>query len=486
MLIGKMCVENRINNMSYDLNIWSSKKLIESNELLAKYGYQKDDDGFIREGKDWQVLIDESCEVEPEDIPDEIMQTLPGIAYLTVIVIEGARNNKKTIPETLRFCKALAKDINGVVDDQQTDTIILPAGVKKKFARSVSKDEPQEIYLDWYFSDIKDFYSLKVKQLIDLFDRFMPDALPKRYGEYEPPRFKLAEKGKKHLIALLQKEKGDVVLRPSKPFIWLFISVSDDIGHPYGVGYKYRCGCVELQMQQDAFLQPDWNLGVKRLFIETAKILQPFFAEIFSYSEIAENHTSGWWWRGLPCKLGYAAILNEQYVSQWDAFKNAATKIDDGLWMVDSKEVGEIPKEIMAPKDEEETAKFFPFKKINYNMYGDFVRWLDEVLEDNNFENVEAFNFNLSEGICDGTEEYYIELIGADKNPFRTEKKYLGERHEALDFCIKIIIGYLESDSIYTGRNKNKLLEKKAIEIGFADGDIRVIYSDGVIKKDDN
>jgi hypothetical protein len=381
--------------MSYDLRIWSSKELSDDSTLLAEKGYQENDDCFIREGKGWQVVINQTDDVEPEDIPDEIMQALPGIAYLTEINIEGDAP-EKTVGETLRFCKALAKEIRGIVEDPQTDTIFLPAGMKKISYENISKDDKQEVFLTWYIDDVETFYSTKLEPFIDLLERLMPDALPKRYGEYEPPQFKLAEKGKEHLIGFLQKEGYAAVLYPSRPFKYLFLTAPNieqeareyfERGldkrkiHPDSIRARvqkeYRCGTIELQMLQNVFLQPDWNLAVKRLFIETAKLLQPFFAEISACSEEKilrkQNFVRTWWWRGLPRNLGYAAILNDTYINQWAKFRKIATEIDDSLWMVDNfgqteyinimKKVGKVPRKIIAPKKEKKAAAFFPFQK---------------------------------------------------------------------------------------------------------------------------
>lgn len=103
-------------------------------------------------------------------------------------------------------------------------------------------------------------------------------------------------------------------------------------------------------------------------------------------------------------------------------------------------------------------------------IYKKFLNWIGPVLENTNFSNVLAFNFNLYEGI----NEYHIQLVGCDKfdaddsdwicsevftieeNIFKIDSKYAGEEWwQALDYCVKIVTKYLEN-----GSYKNKLLEK--------------------------
>jgi len=324
--------------MSYDLKIWSSGKIPENNLILTNAGYKLNNDFIVRAGNDWQVVISRSVVVESEDIPDKIMQSLPGISYMTEINIEPISAPDKIRNETLRLCKTLAKEMKGVVEDPQEGTIKLPSGVKK-----ISYDPPKGKYktlisLIWYFDDVKFYQSNKIVQFVDLLEKYMPDALPRRYGEYEPPKNKYAETGKEHLIEFLKNESNPVWYA-TKPFTHLFISVPNieketqeclqnnliqkDINPQsfYGKAQsKYRCGKIELQMFQEIFLQPDWNLAVKRLFLEMSKLLNPFYAEIIgkqpgaiSAAQYIKRQKKGlirsWWWRGIPRDLGYAVIM---------------------------------------------------------------------------------------------------------------------------------------------------------------------------------
>lgn len=383
--------------MSYDLKIWSSGKMTESNPLLIDAGYIFNNDFLVREGNGWQVVISRSAAVEPEDIPDTIMQSLPGISYITEINIEPISAPDKIRNETLRLCKALAKEMKGVVEDPQDGTVKLPSGIKKVSYDNLKGKKQPLVSLIWYFDDVAFYQSNKIDQFVDLLEKYMPNALPRRYGEYEPPRNKYAETGKAHLIEFLKNESSPVWYA-TKPFTYLFISVPDieketqeclqnnliqkDINPQsfYGKAQsKYRCGKIELQMLKEVFLQSDWNLAVKRLFIELSKLLNSFYAEIIEKKPHMILQKRGWvrswWWRGIPKDLGYSIILNEKYTRQWKRYQKAAKKIPYDFYMVDcfgesdfnnvNKKVGAVPRNIAAPKNENKTAKFFPFQSMN-------------------------------------------------------------------------------------------------------------------------
>ncbi len=115
-----------------------------------------------------------------------------------------------------------------------------------------------------------------------------------------------------------------------------------------------------------------------------------------------------------------------------------------------------------------------------------FNKWMDKILKKNEFPDSVAFNFNLYEG--NGT--FHIQLITTstfDENDddwacdevFSTgddiyiiPQKISGESwEEGLLFCKNLINNYLKA-----GKCSDKLKSKKAVGIGFADGDIEILY----------
>ena len=379
--------------MSYDLKIWSSGQLPQDSPLMHGAGYNFGNDFFVREGNGWQVVISPSFVVEAEDIPDTIMQALPGISYVTEINIEPISAPDKVKNETLRLCKALATEIKGVVENPQDGTVKMPSGIKKVSYSNPKDEDKALISLIWYFEDLKFYKSEQIDQFVDLLEKYMPEALPRRYGEYEPPQYKLAETGKEHLVDFLKNETSPVCY-PTKPFTDLSIcapNIEEETriylqnklyqkANPqsfYGRAQReYRCGKIELQILKEVFLQPDWNLAVKRLFVEIARLLIPFYAEIIEKEPYAVMREKGlvrsWWWRGIPRDLGYAIVLHKQYAQRWKRFQKLATKISNDLYVVDCfgesdfnnviHKVRVVPGAIVAPKDIKKAAKFFPFQ----------------------------------------------------------------------------------------------------------------------------
>jgi hypothetical protein len=66
--------------MSYDLQIWSVHPA-SAEGLPTPTTWKANDQSWMHERRDWQVVLGRSVKVLPEDVPETVAQTLPGIAY---------------------------------------------------------------------------------------------------------------------------------------------------------------------------------------------------------------------------------------------------------------------------------------------------------------------------------------------------------------------------------------------------------------------
>lgn len=128
---------------------------------------------------------------------------------------------------------------------------------------------------------------------------------------------------------------------------------------------------------------------------------------------------------------------------------------------------------------------------IQMEIYEEFEKWLDDLLENNNMpENTAAFNFNLYE---ESVEDhiYSVQLIASERfdkddpdwpcdevwsseeDVFcvdTSDEEDTGWKH-ALSLFSEMCSEYLEN-----GKYKAVLLDSQGIGIGFVDGDIDLIY----------
>lgn len=275
--------------MSYSLRLWTKNK-IEGCSIPLKEGHI--------------VHVDKNNVADPEDMPTEVLLSISGIKYLTHIDIEPFPSDSTYIKKVHGYVKRLAREYIGILEDPQSGLVYTPSGVKKASLPPIAKNE-HTISMSWYM-DSKYPLKDKLSEFVDLLIKYMPNALPRRYGRFEPPKYKLDEMGIEHFKDFLINEDS-VVWYPNKPVMHVFKSEA------YGKGEHrlgYRCNRIELEISKNSYELENWNYTAKRLFKKAAMLLKPFYAEIIS-SEM--SRICSWWWKGLPEKMGDTIIIGEPY-----------------------------------------------------------------------------------------------------------------------------------------------------------------------------
>jgi hypothetical protein len=291
--------------VSYDLRLWTAKPVSDTGTLMIK-GHA--------------VSVGESVAAEPEDMPAEVLLSVPGIQYLTDIHVEPILTDNANIDKVLRYAKRLSKEASGVVEDPQTGLVHTPQGSRTASLPPIARDDPT-VSLSWYMdtsSPLKD----KLCAFVDLLKEIMPQALPRRYGSWEPPQYKLAETGLAHLKEFLVQEPSPVWYA-SKPVAYVFLN--DACAAPFSAK-DYRCNHIELMMQASCLNLTNWNYTAKKLLRQAAVLLKPFYAETVISGE---SGVCSWWWKGLPAAMGSSIIIGPPYSRLMPAMRQYEMLSDD-------------------------------------------------------------------------------------------------------------------------------------------------------------
>ena len=290
--------------MSYDIEVFST------DEPSAP---------SAQEGRGWQIAIDGPMRVEPEDIPDRVRTTIPGLRFLTRLHLQGEASAaaEKTL---ITSARELARAARGVIVDQQQGTIETPRGVQRlQIAKGAKSDSV--LQLSWFVHDIGPLTKTLPAGIIDTFERTLPECLPRRYGLYEPPQFKLEAEGLDHFRQFLRDHLQDTpgpVWYCETPCQFVFVSIPDRVGPtPRG----FRCGRLTLNVDGKAGGDRAWRVELTRLWLAIADLIKPFYAEI----RAGECPIKSWWWNGIPAPPPSAVLLGEPYASLWSDFGSAKT-----------------------------------------------------------------------------------------------------------------------------------------------------------------
>jgi TonB family protein len=325
--------------MSYDLQIWSVGSF-DSASLPAPGQWQHHaETQWVRAGDTWQISVFRSDKVFPEDVPEEIAKLLPGIQYLTTIDLEGKRTN---VAERLlrTTSNAIAKSLHGVVFDPQEDTIRTPAGVKR-FSVPPRQESFSVLRMSWWFLESPLLSHDGLRSFLELLEKFLPEAMPRRYGLYEPPQHIFAETGKAHLLQfMLEQTHQMVVWYPNRPVVSFYL------GQPKTVGASragFRTNVLDIEIESTALSQPGWSSNLFNFWRHVSNMLKPLYGEVRTHHGYErrgstvfpsmKNHSClnvSWWWRGVPKLLGSAVVLGKEYQELWPSFLPQAT-LESGL-----------------------------------------------------------------------------------------------------------------------------------------------------------
>ncbi len=192
--------------MSYDIQVWSVRAIDGSFRRLPE---EWDEHNGSCPLKSWQLIVTASDKVLPEDVPAEVTSLLAGVGYVTHLNLEG-----KTTEQSFKILHSTAKEIarltHGAILDPQEGSVRLPSSVKR-YVRPARVETFELLVLSWWFLDGPLLTASGREAFIALLDRLLPEALPKRYGLYEPPQYLYSETGKSHLLRFLDENLHDTV-----------------------------------------------------------------------------------------------------------------------------------------------------------------------------------------------------------------------------------------------------------------------------------
>ncbi|MEP2783580.1 MAG: hypothetical protein ABJP33_14315 [Pseudoruegeria sp.] len=332
--------------MSYDLVVWSRYGVSTLSQTLC-------DEGFVQTAsnhwevatKRWTISVDIDA-IEDEDIPDEVFATLRGITHqisLHLMPFDAAEAAKA---KAKRIARSLAESGHGVWQDLRTDKLALsksarlvPRQGRQSSSSSLSFDRSVTVLsLDWCMNHSKLMTREGINGFLNLLQRFLPEALPRRYGPYEPLRFKYGEMGREHFVDTYLEDPATSIYctRPA------FSLSLPSIGHGYrkiGMQNKYWANNVRISLDAELLDDSYWSAHFPKVFVAISQYLQPFYGDarcLVGYAAskngslklltrdvpntpngTAETSPVSPWWRGVPRSAGIACVVGAPYTELW-------------------------------------------------------------------------------------------------------------------------------------------------------------------------
>lgn len=322
--------------MSYDLRVWSVREPAMPAALPEADRWVANGDGWSAGSGSWQVTASAASRVLAEDLPAAIETALPGIAHLVEIAVEPIGAPEAARRLALRAAKELAKSAHGLVEDRQTDEITLPSGVKR-FVAPAKQAKIDVVALSWWCEGDRLGSPEGIEAFLGALERTLPEAMPKRYGSFEPPKHVYEEEGRAHLAQFLRDETSLAAWYPHRPVRSLtYAPARSPKPDPRG----FKAGYVRILIEAGALEQPGWRSAIARAWRAISTAVRPFYgdarilrgyvsgrATLGHDRETEEHPVVAGWWSGIPARGAFAAVVGQPYLAKWPRL---AEKIDRG------------------------------------------------------------------------------------------------------------------------------------------------------------
>ena len=222
--------------------------------------------------RSYSFTVDGPFAVEPEDLPDEVTAVLPEAATMFQVLVEGTVESE--IVHGVRFAKKLAKACHGVAVDEQTEEVWPKPRV---VTPAVPKVSPYKDLVDFSWYVLADEMPVDLpERYVRLAEEYLPEALPVRFGPFQPYQGNFARDG----IEGLMREWKDAYLS-------LIITTTFPVKH---VSLRYLTDGLEgdtrgmsMSMAREALDDDDLRARTKEFFVRFAAEMGAFhaYAEVF-------------------------------------------------------------------------------------------------------------------------------------------------------------------------------------------------------------
>jgi hypothetical protein len=241
----------------------------------------------------------EDREVTLDEIPAEILLSMDGIRHLIHARLSDFEFDS-AIEYARKFALRTASSLDGAVEE--TAKPIVFCG-DKILPPQITEFTPMLTLSVWFPVD-KNFTDL-YEDIIALFEREMPFALPSKYGKEMPPECEYTDK---NAFVEFLKDTPTPVWYTGKPLTHVHVN---DANRADVKREGLRTNRISIRMPDALYEIEEWKFALRRLLKSLTLTVGGFFGQICR----GESGVVSWWWQGVPLELGVACTFGEPYYS---------------------------------------------------------------------------------------------------------------------------------------------------------------------------
>lgn len=287
------------------------------------------------------VVLDGPYTLEPEDIPEDIQRIVGAKRQLYRIHLEGKLTPKdQTAVEG--WLGGLVLATQGVLIDLQTNHFETPT--KSGHVVQVPDRLREQWWMTFSFENGEGFYEVGFETMLRRITTVMPEALPQRWGYYEPLQHKVENGDVSALIAGFKNET-DVLQKAQTPFghisMWIPCKKTSDRFRPtHFLKRRFALGNVAFEVKPKVFSSPAVMAKLLALFEDLCVELDVVYGAILKEGAIDAEWL---WWRGVPQVRQHTVCIGAAYRAVWPEFVDVGKPIGRHHCVVTTDRFGNSP-----------------------------------------------------------------------------------------------------------------------------------------------
>lgn len=342
--------------VSYDFKIATNARFTEQQlrnfiNSIQNVSIESSDMNHILIGRkvNDKVIHSFSCDinniVDLDDVDEVFTEIVLSPKWLYEISVPSS-STKIDICFAKKLSEFIANECKGAAFDPQLEKIIFPKGKIKRYLTPSVEERINVIEFRWFIS-VNSLTNDTITNFISTIKKILPEALPNRYGEYEPLQYKLDKLENFTECIIENKSKGDTVFfKSTSPCFGGSISTSFNKFKPDNVKLtsQFSLSFDARPFEKDS----NWNDVLVNLFIQLSIKLNAYYAMGYVEENIIAKRNSKWydgycktyslpplkWWNGIPNSPMWLNWYGKPYIQEVEhSFLNSKIlKFDSGFF----------------------------------------------------------------------------------------------------------------------------------------------------------
>jgi hypothetical protein len=263
-------------------------------------------------GDGWVINVSEILSIVPDDIAKELQPNLKGCRWRIDVDLEGEPN-----PSALERFEAVIGDFlgtyNALIYDPQTDQIFDKEGLQPIV--NLPDAEELSFSLQIYFENADKVDKPLMAKLLNVLAKELPEALPHRYGAFEPPQGRWDKGGREAFLESWSNDNPPFWIGKT-PVGYVFSSFVDKFGYKTT---NFRAGHFDFQFRPKLMADPEKLRAVMLVAEQYTLLLDAYYVALKEGILDASP-----WWCGISPKPHLLIILGPPLLDQWNEFADAS------------------------------------------------------------------------------------------------------------------------------------------------------------------